>query len=61
MMTSKEIFDLLRQTSSNDDEFLEVLCEMLGSVAGQLQISGSKNDVYDAAECLMKAAGHGVD
>jgi hypothetical protein len=60
-MTSNELFDLLRQTSSNDDEFLEVLSERLASVSGQLKISGSKNDVIDAVDCLIRAAGHGVD
>jgi hypothetical protein len=57
-MNSKELFDLLRQSSSNDDEFLEVLSERLASISGDLKISGSKNDVMDAAEALLAAAGH---
>ena len=60
-MTSKELFNLLRQNSSNDDEFLEVLAMMLSEVAGCLKISGSKNDVYDAATALNLAAGHMED
>lgn len=57
-MNSNELFDLLRKSSSNDDEFLEVLAERLASVSGQLNISGSKNDVMDAVEALLVAAGH---
>lgn len=57
-MSSNELFDLLRKSSSNDDEFLEVLSERLASVSGHLEISGSKNDVMDAVEALLAAAGH---
>ena len=60
-MTSKELFNLLRQNSSSDDEFLEVLAMMLSEVAGSLEISGSKNDVHDAAQALNLAAGHMED
>jgi hypothetical protein len=60
-MNSKELFDLLRQSSSNDDEFLEVLSERLASISGDLKISGSKNDVMDAAEALLAAAGSKED
>lgn len=60
-MTSKEIFDLLRNNSSNDTEFMEVLSLFLSTCASDLKIEGSKHDVYDAADCLMKAAGHPAD
>jgi len=60
-MTSKEIFDLLRQNSSNDTEFLEVLAHFLSVCAGDLKIDGSKHDVYDAVKCLNLAAGHEED
>lgn len=60
-MNSNELFDLLRKSSSNDDEFLEVLSERLASVSGELNISGSKHDVMDAVEALLAAAGHTGD
>ena len=60
-MSSKELFNQLRNASSNDNEFLEVLALFLSGIAGELKIEGSKHDVYDAAECLNKAAGHGGD
>lgn len=60
-MNSKELYILLRSKFESDDAMCEGLAHMLSGVAGILDISGSKNDIYDAIGSLLVAAGHEGD
>jgi hypothetical protein len=56
-MSSRELFLQLRGKCSSDDQFCEMLAHMLSEVAGTLQVTGSKHDIYDAIGSLLLAAG----
>ena len=53
----KEIQNTLLHDAGNGDEFLEKLADWLAASAYNMNISGTRQDVYDAVDSLRLAAG----